>query len=251
MRTNHSISKRSRTVFGPSRNDVFKMFQKRGRLKHSLWLCYSARQNRDFIFPGDAEMLHHYWIEGDPAVTSCVYQPDSRITGIQGDHHKTTYDALVRFKDRRPELREIKSVDYEGAAKNGLDSRSEEERLREEIQFQAQTKIAHEVGLTYVRISMDDLAAHEQLIFNWFRAIAFIASCRGVSLQSRINEVLMVLLAQRAATIGDVLTRLGGRQSAEYQAAIFLAAQRGFIATDMDATPLTYRTLLSLPGEPS
>lgn len=251
MRAHNSTSKRSRTVFGPSRNDILKKYRSRGRLKHSLWMCYSARQSRDIIFQGDAEMLHHFWVEGDPSVTSCIYQPDSLITGIQGDVHKTTYDALVRFKGRRPELREIKSTDYQRPSDDMADSRAEEERLREEIQFQTQTKIADEAGLTYVRISMDDLASHEQLIFNWFRAIPFIASCRGVCLQSRINEVLTVLQAQHAATIGEVLARLGGHEVTEYLAGIFLAAQRGFLTTDMDATPLTYQTLLSLPGDPT
>ena len=249
MRSKQSHSVKRRTVFGPSRRDLLSKYHARGKAKHTLHLCYSARLQKDLVFRGDAEMLHHFWVEGDRTVASCLYEPDPIAAGIDADIQKTIFDALIRFTNGRAVLREIKSTwDDLAVTSSQTDSRASEHQQREALQLATQTRIAKNAGLEYQRITLTELAKHDLLISNWRRAIAFLSACRNVPLQSCINDLMLILHRERQMMIGDMVVRFESHREADYQAALFLAAQKGNLITDMDSMPLSRRTLLSLPS---
>src|SRR3569832_530236 len=98
----------TRRSFGPGRS---RLRQAQGGRRHQLfniWYHYSSRLQRDVVFCCDVEFAHFCWLEGSENISRYELEPDPVVVVVDDQPQRTQFDALVEFRDRPPQLREIK-----------------------------------------------------------------------------------------------------------------------------------------------
>ena len=212
-------------AFGPGRS---RLRQAQGARRHglfNLWYQYSPRLRRDVVLRSDIEFAHFCWLEGDPTVLRYELEPDPVIVAIGPESHRTQFDALVEFRDRRAQLREVKTEERNLSA-------------RELIQREAQERAAHAAGFDYVRITRESLAPHAQLIRNWRCALAYQAACRELTLKPHCDEILARVRAVHRTTLEGALRHFDPSMRAVYLAALFRCLQEARLVADLHSKPL-------------
>jgi hypothetical protein len=236
--TSLSSAPQQRRRFGPGRSRLREVAGNRGRQLFNIWYHYSPRLGRDVVLRSDAEFEHFCFVEGDERVSRYEFEPPAVAVKIDGELHRTQFDALVDFRDGSPsELREIKCDE------NTLSD-------RELIQQAAQTKAAEAAGLRYVRLTTADLAEHSQLIKNWHCALGFLAAARNlVVLETSCREVVKLAQQVRCTTIGWIQSQIDPSLHPEYLAATFRCLQDGRLQSNLAYAPLCEASIIAMPGE--
>jgi hypothetical protein len=239
------MADKSRKSKGPApatrlRQAIFAALRQRGGDDYNLWLVYSARNDVERLLRSDAEYFHFLTLEFDPLVKSFELAPEPVIVRIDDEDRKTTFDAVVRFRDGHSECREIKS---EPAPAEPI-----EPAVRELLQRQAQEQAAKQFGATYCRIHLTDLVPFQTRILNTQRMMRFLTAARRRSLDALRNEVLLRFHRQRTAlTLGTVLDGFASSQHALAMAATLSLVQRHHLRMDIDHALVTLRTMVDVP----
>lgn len=100
-----------RPPFGGKKALVQGASRRRGRQPFNVWYHYSARLQRDVIMSSDVELDHFYWLEGDSEIEAYELQPEPSLVMVQDQVQQTQFDALVRLRGGRAQLREVKEAD--------------------------------------------------------------------------------------------------------------------------------------------
>ena len=161
-------STKSNPKFGPSRDSILGEEKERGRHKYSLWLHYSWKNRQDVRIRGNTAFLHFLWLESDCTVQRYVLEPQESLVVIDGNDHKTKFDAEVYRTTGEHELHEVKSYDPETKPKT----------IRDQHQLEAQTMAAARENADYIRVGPSTLVPHTQRINNWLQASGYLAACQ-------------------------------------------------------------------------
>jgi hypothetical protein len=234
-RTNTAISAPRKRRFGPGRSRLRQAEGARGHRLFNLWYQYSSRLRRDVVLKSDVEFAHFCWVEGDPNVRRYELEPAPAIVAVGTESQRTQFDALVELRRGPPQLREIKT------SETGLTP-------RELAQREAQEQAAVAAGFEYVRITQADLAKHRQLIRNWRCALAYLAACRELVLETHCAELLEIAGRTRQCALEPMLQHTNPDLRPVYLAALFRCLQEARLSSDLDVNPLCAASLLWVPG---
>lgn len=219
-----------RSRFGPGRNALLRAQLGRGRRTYNLWVHWSPRLRKLLIFRSDVEFDHFCWVEGDETVASYIPEPEPLIVNLNGELHKTQFDARVTLRGGTVQLREIKDSDAH------LDP-------REETQRDSQRAIAIAAGFEYMRITREVLVEHQILIENWRRALAFLSACRYLVLDSKVNALVRrARAAEQRLSLEQLLVGTDACDQPTYTAAVLQAVQSGLLRSDLASHPLSARS---------
>jgi hypothetical protein len=216
---------RPRKRFGPGRNNLLRAQEGRGKRFYNIWQVYSGRLCRDLILKSDAEFDHICLMEGDEAIAAYVPEPEPIIVSIAGEMSRTQFDARVHRYVGPVQLREVKHT-------------FNPDNVREQQQFEAQRQIAEAAGFEYVRVSLEDLEKHRQLIKNWRRALSFLSACRSIALEPYCQEILRLFVPGVRISLGPLVAAAESNLSSVYVASALRLVQDGTLHSDLHERPL-------------
>ena len=200
------------------RKAVFEACGQRAEHASNLWLVYSARRDRQWVLTSDVEYLHFLCLEFDPAVLEFDLKPEPQIVRLREEDRKTTFDAIVRFRDGHTECRELK--------RDAEPLPEPEETLRAALQLEAQEVAAKRYGGRYVRLLLADLDPYHLRIQNSLRMLRFLTAAKDEPLGELRNAIAMAVRRHDGPIRLDVLIALtGGVSPAFAYAAVFQLLQ--------------------------
>jgi hypothetical protein len=220
------------------RRAVFEACGQRAEHASNLWLVYSARHERDWVLTGDAEFLHFHCLDFAPEVESFDLKPQPRIIRLRDEDRKTEFDAIVRFRDGHTECREIK--------RQAGPPTETEERVRWELQAEAQELAAKQEGGRYVRLSMVDLEPFAIRIQNSLRMTRFILAARNEALGELRKKIEVTLQSHGSSMQLDALVKSVSAHPGLAYAAIFQLVVQGVAVLPIDTDFVTAATLVDV-----
>jgi hypothetical protein len=226
-------AKSTRRSFGPGRSPLRQAQGARRRQLFNIWYHYSTRLQRDVVLRSDVEFAHFCYLEGAENISRYELEPEPVVLVVDGHPQRTQFDALVEFRDRAPQLREVRTSESQLSA-------------REISQRESQTQAAREAGFEYVRITWTELEEHTQLICNWRAALAYLAAAREFPMEQRCVELCTQLARQRRCTLHQLLSHTDPALRPLYLAALFKCLQEARLSSDLHAQPLCEASVICL-----
>jgi len=218
---------------------LFTACKQRAEHASNIWLVYSARNDRQWILRSDAEYLHFLYLEFSEHVVNFQIEPEAVLLAIDGERHRTQFDALVRFDDGHIECREVKRTFDPPVNLLG------EVDPRYALQHDLQVKAASHMGAHYVRICTADLEPHTQRIINSMRMLRFLSAARRMPLGDSKNGVLARLIgSNNGVPLVELMALPEIGHSALVSAAVFSLYQQKKVHLDIDSAPISERTLV-------
>lgn len=161
---------------------VFEAYRGRGKRTNPLWLVYSVKTGRDWILSSDRHLVHWLvFLETEPGIRSFDF-------GEEPQHQSTGFEISVTLADGREERHVVKS----GTSLED-DPRS--------TALQPDGKL---------RRSFDDndLKPVVPYAMRWFKAIAFAAAIRDLSLAPVSLAIVHYLHSEQSGRLGSLLEAL-------------------------------------------
>jgi|GEM_PF-3465029 len=218
------------------RKAVFEACSQRAEHASNLWLIYSARIGRNWVLTGDTEYLHFLCVEFDPEIESFDLKPQPEIVRLREEDRKTSFDAIVRFRDGHIECRELK--------RESEPPPEPEEQLRAALQAEAQEIAAKRHGGRYVRMVMADFEPFHLRMQNSLRMLRFLHAAKDEPLGEVRNAVALTIRRAGAPVRLDALAASVGGVAAFVYAAVFQMLQRRQLSLPMDTEVLTGNSLV-------
>ena len=225
--------------FGPSRADLMERKDARGHGKANLWYLYLPKIGMDVALSSDAEYLNAISMDGDPDVEHFTINPPPFLVPVGSDVHQTEFDAFVKRKSGRPELREVKAIDLQ----------REKETTRDEHQREAQILAIERLGYDYLRVGVKELLAQQQFLSNWRRARAFLDAARLHPLDQFKIAAIAAANRRKQNTLRELAEGVPAGDLPVFFAACFSLAQHGQLATDLSSKPLSMATKFWIGGK--
>lgn len=218
------------------RKAVFEACGQRAEHASNLWLVHSARSSRSWVLTGDAEYLHFLCVEFDPEIESFDLRPQPQIVRIREEDRKTSFDAIVRFRNGHIECREIKRESEPPPAP--------EDQLRAALQAEAQEIAAGRHGGKYVRLVMADFGPFHFRIQNSLRMLRFLLAAKDENLGHIRNAIALTLRsAGEPLSLNALVDSVGGSASLVYAAA-FQMLQRRELSLPIDTGAITGNSIV-------
>ena len=218
------------------RKAVFEACGQRAEHASNLWLVHSARNGRNWVLTGDTEYLHFLCVEFDPEVESFDLKPQPDIIRLREEDRKTSFDAIVRFRDGHIDCRELK--------RESGPPPEPEEQLRAALQAEAQEIAAKRHGGRYVRLVMEDFEPFHLRIQNSMRMLRFLLAAKDEPLGEVRNAVALTMRSAGGPIRLDALAASVGGSAAFVYAAVFQMLQRRQISLPIDVEVLTGNSLV-------
>lgn len=220
-----NVSKKSGRLGSRLRGKLAAAYGQRGHHNSSLWYVYSPRTDSDWVIPSDLYLEHFVLTEADPAVIDVDYSPELDVPGLGS----IKFAAIVQYSDGGVQWHHVSSKDIK--PNSDADSR----RL-------LLTDAAGHAGAQLFCIDQQYLDQNPQRLWNWQRAIAWMAAARGTSLAPYMTEIATFIHARRVTTLGEI-AELGAQELfALYAATAFRLVQKGDLDSDLDDQPISMMT---------
>jgi hypothetical protein len=205
-------------------------FAKRGKGVGTITYFYSAKNERDLVFPSDLQFAHGLLLEADESVKSYESDPDRVIAYIEREGYVGSKpDAIVTLWSGRTRYDEAKYVG---------------DRSTEHAQLQAETqrRAAEAVGASWTWFSEEDVLSKDRLLHDWIH-IAPVLNQARIDVKARWNYLASWVLeaTRNVATLGE-LKRLAQDPWELVFATTFGLVQRGRLRTNLEAHPLSAAT---------
>ncbi len=205
-------------------NTLREFVRQRGQHAHNLWVCYSAKQNRELHLTSDYAMCHVVLLECDPEIVSYTLEAPEHCTQIAGKWVGTRFDATVIYKDGHQEWHEVKAL------RDFFDT-------RENDQIAAQMQIAEEYGTQYKLFTDEEIRPQLHRIWNGLLMLSCLSAAREHSLMPYRTVIIATLMA-KPQPIGALRHLVDGDQGL-LLAALFELVLQGHVLLDMDSKLLT------------
>jgi len=186
------VDGKSQSLASGRRKSITEAYRSRGRSNSNLWLVYSIKTDRDYIFPSDRQLIHWlYFLESNPEVKSFEIEPPAIMSVDAFETRATELDAKAFFVDGRIEWHEVKSEDNELSPGKS--------------QLQAQAAAASTEGVTYRTFSDKDISPHVRVSLRWLKAIGFAAVLRERSFSQETLALNRTIRGMCSGTVDDIL----------------------------------------------
>jgi hypothetical protein len=194
---------------------VFEAYRGRGKRTNPLWLVYSVKTGRDWILSSDRHLIH--WLvhlETEPAVKSF----DLGAPNDQGSE----FEISVTLTDGGQEMHVVRSGTPFGST--------------------PRTTVSETDGK--LRRSFDDIDLKPVVscAMHWFKALAFAAAVRDLSLEPVRLALVTHLHSEQAGTIHDLVAAMNEFEEPAVLGVLVRLAIEGHISLDMKEPGLSYAT---------
>jgi hypothetical protein len=216
-----------------ARSRLVEKYKRRANHQSNLWLYYSPKTKSDWALSSDLEFSHAILLEALPEVVRFDLVPQPYVVSTSDGDYKTEFDALVWFKERGPEAREVK---YQAEQETPTNPRTLAQR-------EAQILAARQIGAERRVITEVELAPHACLIANWVRIVAFLTATRDypVGEYERIAAVKLAN-ADGETTLGELCREITPAYYPVFLSAVFSLHQAGLYESDLHQAPLSRST---------
>lgn len=209
---------------------------KRGKGFGTLTYFFSAKNDRDIVFPSDLEYARGVLLEADESVKAFDSDPDRVVALVEREGYiGTKPDVVISLWSGRTRYEEAKYLDDQGEPGAIL-------------QAEGQKRAAEAVGAEWGWFSEKDVQEKERLLHDWLHIIPVLGQCR-IDVKSRWDYLAdWVLSATRKATTLYELRRRAEDPWELIFATTFRLVQMGRLHTDLEGKPLSPDTLVALRG---
>lgn len=206
----------------------------RGKHPGTVTYFYSAKNDRDVVVPSDLQFALGVLLEADESVRNWDSDPDRVVAFIEHEGHVGSIpDAIITRWSGQVEFIEAKYTSGRSTA-------------HARFQEKAQAEVAALVGATWSSFSEVDVAARQALLFDWLHIIPILKSTRA-AVKARYEWLASSVI--KSAKNGVTLEELRRTSSESWEisfATTFRLVQQGILHTDLDARPLSPRTLVTV-----
>ncbi len=207
---------------------------------NNFWQFHSRKLGRRVTAYSNLEYNNLITLEMDHNVVHYCEQPCEQIVNINGESHRTVFDAYVVHKDGSEEFQEIKySMELVFNTQQG-------DRSRKQIEIQRTWCVQN--GYPYTVRTEEEIETGKYTIRN----LAFLcAKARRIAPCSKASDISMIqfLSEHQVVSIGQMISmgRLSSAEGLDYLADLYY---RGIIRfSDIDSVPITAKTEVILNGE--
>lgn len=210
-------------------------YGQRGVGNNSLWYVYSPRTKSDWVLRSDLEWDHFVLTESDPTVASCNYIPEKFNVLYKSDSLEIPVDVTVDYQDGRTEWRQVRFAGNEST-----------ENSPAAVELSSRIEAAQQVGKSYRLWTEDIVRRNPMLLANWRRVLAWMAAARDRPLSIFRDEIARALKNEGELTLSQIEAMWGEASFGLYTAAAFSELQRGTWVSNLDAVPLSPRTIIRI-----
>jgi hypothetical protein len=212
-------------------------YEARGGQQNILWLHYSAKARSDVALCSDLEYGHFLLVESDPLIDKVNYAPAKQVARIAGEVFATIVDAEVQTKNGEVTWREVK---YSGDLAEG-------EANRANLQILIQQQAARDTAVRHEVLTEKEIFACPQRIRNWHRVMVWLAAAREWALHDYATKVAILMRRHGRIEFHEALSLGDTEHASLYGAALLQEVQRGTFRSDLEARPLTARSIFYAP----
>lgn len=210
---------------------VRKVARARGKGVGNVCFIFGAKSEREWVVRSDLELANVLDLESDPQVISYEIDPDRVLAHVGEGYASSIPDSFAHMRGKRPELREVKTLDD---AKNDP---------RAKLQQEVQQRVAESMGYSWKLFTDADAMTSRVRLLNWLEVSAALSEARNLpttELEKRVCDAIQAGTAKSLAELHDTL-RLDWRL---VFVALFRAHQSGRICVDIGSRKLTWLTSL-------
>lgn len=179
------MNKNSTSLRSRQRLRVFDAYRGRGRRTNPLWLIYSVKTNRDWIFSSDRQLVHWLvFLESNPAVKTFDVSEDVNLQGIQSC-------VLVHLVDGTKQTHFVISGNPSDAARDRLQERQITDGIVEPRDYRIYSDV--------------ELKPVVPLAMRWHKALAFAAALRDQEHAHVRLSLVQYLRSTGSGTVGSVI----------------------------------------------
>lgn len=221
-----AAKKQAQSLAQARRDQLIGSYAAGSKSKKSYLLCSgSVILGEEVAIPGMQRIHHFYACEGDPDIIDVKYGPLEVPVVLDTVEREVSFDAIVRFVDRRREFRSV--------------------RMNDRQSFELQKRAAAELGAAFRIIDKEWIAERGQRIANWRRALTAHRLCKRIPLVQYKGFTTQVVKAQGLCAFSDLLKLYSSEHRPQALAAIVELIGRRVLASDLDYRMWSLHTTVS------